>query len=296
MVFVVLYLGVSIVCLVANNGKRRFPRFIACILFFAGIQVLLGLRHINYAGVDTQVYARDFVRICTQNYSISEIFIYFFKDFGYYIFAKIVSIFTTNYNTFLFISAFPYTFGITWLIHKYSKNLYLSMIIFLSYNYYLYNFQLMRHVFALGLIILAFKYLQEDKIRLFFITVVLATFCHTIAIVFILAYFLRKDRISIKQFLWVVCGCVAVIILSNQTVLSSVINNLSFWDNARFSQYATRGGSLSSDFIIQIGFVIISWYFLKQSRTDTYDIEPGEEKIFLAGEYTFVRGYTPHLI
>jgi transmembrane protein EpsG len=279
MIFVLLYLSISIICLITNNGKKRIPRFLACAFFFLYIQALLGLRHINYAGVDTQVYARDFVRICTYNYSILDIFTYFFKDFGYYIFAKLVSLFTTNYNVFLFISALPYTYGITWLIYKYSKNIYLSMIIFLSYNFYLYNFQLMRHVFALGIIILAFKFLQENKIKAYFITVFIATFCHTIAIVFLLAFFLRKERISIKQILWVVCGCLVVLILSNQTILSLIFSNFSFLSSERFSQYETRGGTLNSGFIIQIGFVLISLYFMRYSNLDIYNENKDNEKL-----------------
>lgn len=43
------------------------------------MQVLIGLRNINYGGVDTQVYARDFMRIINQNYSFIDIFRDFLK-------------------------------------------------------------------------------------------------------------------------------------------------------------------------------------------------------------------------
>ena len=77
MIFIGLYLTVGLMCFITNNGKKRIPRKIACIVIFIYMQVLIGLRNINYGGVDTQVYARDFMRIINQNYS----FIIFFPDF-----------------------------------------------------------------------------------------------------------------------------------------------------------------------------------------------------------------------
>ena len=132
-----------------------------CIVIFIYMQLLIGLRNINYGGVDTQVYARDFMRIVNQNYSFFDIFSGFFKDFGFYLFAKLFSLFSSNMNAWIFVSALPYTIGVTWLIYTYSENIFISFIMVVSYGFYLYNFQLMRHVFALGIIVLALKLLQE---------------------------------------------------------------------------------------------------------------------------------------
>lgn len=77
MIFIGLYLTVGLICFITNNGKNRMPRKIACIVIFIYMQLLIGLRNINYGGVDTQVYARDFMRIVNQNYS----FLIFFRDF-----------------------------------------------------------------------------------------------------------------------------------------------------------------------------------------------------------------------
>jgi hypothetical protein len=74
MIFIGLYLTVGLMCFITNNGKKRIPRKIACIVIFIYMQVLIGLRNINYGGVDTQVYARDFMRIINQNYSFIDIF------------------------------------------------------------------------------------------------------------------------------------------------------------------------------------------------------------------------------
>ena len=74
MIFIGLYLTVGLICFITNNGKNRMPRKIACIVIFIYMQLLIGLRNINYGGVDTQVYARDFMRIVNQNYSFFDIF------------------------------------------------------------------------------------------------------------------------------------------------------------------------------------------------------------------------------
>ena len=262
MIFVGLYGFVAIVCLLSRNGKNRRSRIIACILIFLAMQLLIGLRHIQYGGVDTRIYARDFMRIVNQNYSFFDIFNVFYKDFGFYLFAKIFSLFSSDMNAWLFVCALPYTIGVTWLIYKYSNNMFLSFIMFLSFGYYLYNFQLVRHVFALGLIVLAYKYLEEEHYKKFFATVLVASFCHTIAILFLGAYFVRKGRVTVKQVIWILVGGFAVLVLSQQSVLAAVFSLVPFLSEGRFSQYLFRGGNFSSEFIIQLLFVVISWIYL----------------------------------
>lgn len=279
MIFVGLYFLVGVACLLSNNGKKRMSRIAACVLFFIGIQCLLGLRHIQYGGVDTQVYARDFMRIVNQHYSFLDIFQNFYKDLGFYLFAKVFSMFSSNMNAWLFVCALPYTVGVTWLIYKYSSNIFLSFIMFLSYGYYLYNFQLMRHVFALGLVILAYKYLEEGQYKKYFITVIIASFFHTIAILFLCAYFLRRGKINIKQVIWIFLGGLLVIIISQKSVLISIFNMIPFLSNGRFSQYSTRGGRLSSEFIIQLFFLAVSWVALYKKNNTNELIIHQEKKL-----------------
>ena len=272
MYFALLYGLVGISCLFSGNGKRRRSRIIACFLIFLGMQILLGLRHIQYGGVDTQVYARDFMRIVNQHYSVIDIFRYFYKDFGFYLFAKVFSIFCKDPNAWMFTCALPYTIGVTWLVYKYSKNMFLSFIMFLSFGYYLYNFQLMRHVFALGIIVLAYKYLEEGKYKKYVIATIIATFCHTIAILFFGTYFVRKGRVNIKQILWIILGGMAVLILSQESVLIAVFNLVPFLRTGRFAQYSTRGGHFSSEFLIQMIFIGISWIIMYGKRIKTESV------------------------
>ena len=105
MIFIGLYLTVGLICFITNNGKNRMPRKIACIVIFIYMQLLIGLRNINYGGVDTQVYARDFMRIVNQNYSFFDIFSGFFKDFGFYLFAKLFSLFSSSITFLIFVFA-----------------------------------------------------------------------------------------------------------------------------------------------------------------------------------------------
>ncbi len=266
MIFIWLYALVALVCLFANNGEKIKRRKIACVLIFLGIQGIIGLRHIQYGGVDTQVYARDFIRIVTQKYSILDIFRYFYKDFGFYLFAKLISLFSSDMNVWLFICSLPFTIGVTWLIYKYSNNMFLSFIMFLSYGYYLYNFQLVRHLFALGIIIIAYKFLEDEDYKKYFITVGIATFFHTIAILFIGAYFLRKGRVNIKQVIWILIGGCIVIVISQRKVLMAIFSMIPFLSEGRFEQYATRGGGFSSEFIFQVFFIGVSWIFLYWKR------------------------------
>lgn len=283
MYFAILYGMVGVLCLISRNGKRERSRFCACFLIFCGMQALIGLRHIQYGGPDTQVYARDFVRIVEQHYSLVDIFRNFFKDFGFYLFAWSFSLFSHNVNTFLFVCALPFTGGVTWLIYKYSRNIFLSFIMFLSFGFYLYNFQLVRHVFSLGIVILAYKYLEEGQDRKFFITVAVATFCHTLAILFFGAYLIKKGRITFKQVMWMFFGCVTVLILSQRTVLTLVFRVVPFLSSGRFAQFATRGGGMDSQAIIQLLFVLVSWVFLYGQGSRSLEYSSLQDEMLLSG-------------
>ncbi len=284
MIFFGLYALVGIVCVLSNNGKKKRSRTIACFLIFLGMQLLLGLRHIQYGGVDTQVYARDFMRIVNQNYSMLDIFRNFNKDYGFYLIAQFYSMFIHDMNAWVFACALPYTIAVTWMIYKYSKNMFLSFIMFLSFGYYLYNFQLMRHVFALGIIVLAYKYLEEEQYKKYVIATLIATFCHTIAILFFGAYFIRKGRITEKQLVWIVLGGFAILVFSQESIRIAVFNLIPFLRTGRFATFSTVGGHLSSEFFIQMIFVGISWVALfgkKKESSQTY-IQTTNRKIGLS--------------
>lgn len=271
--FIGLYLITTIACLLSNNGKKKLARQIACSVIFVCLQLLIGLRHINYGGVDTQVYARDFVRIVNQNISFIGIFSNFYKDYGFYLLAKLFSLLCKNYNAWLFFCAIPYTYGVTWLIYKYSKDIYLSFVMYLSLGFYLYNFQLVRHTFALGLIIIAYKSLEEGNTKKFFLITLFASFCHSISAIFFLAYFLRSGRVTFRQVIWIVVGCILIYILAQPNVWRLLFKAIPFLNSTRFYHYLDDTSSgISSEFYIQILIIIVCWYYLYKKKNITNNI------------------------
>ena len=76
------------------------------------------------------------------------------------------------------------------------------------------------------------------------------------------AYFVQKGKIGAKQLGWVIFGGILVLCISQPAILSILFKVLPFLGGDRFSKFQTRGGSLTGDFIIQLFFICICWYYL----------------------------------
>ena len=61
---------------------------------------------------------------------------------------------------------------------------------------------------------------------------------------------------------WVIFGGILVLCISQPAILSILFKVLPFLGGDRFSKFQTRGGSLTGDFIIQLFFICICWYYL----------------------------------
>lgn len=133
---------------------------------------------------------------------------------GYLLFVSMLTKFTSNYLACIFVTG---TVG--WLIYycyilKNSENIIWSLLLFfLSYNYFhLYNG--IRQMIACGIVLIAFKYIEERKIIWYLGLVALAASIHIMAVIYIPFYFLYHFKVTIKR---------AIIIVGGSTMAFSVI-------------------------------------------------------------------------
>ena len=132
-----------------------FPTFIFFLLFD-------GLRKSSVGG-DLSVYVSVFEQNALKLPELSKIFKSRF-ELGYVFSNQLIRSLTENYSFLLFVFAFLTLWIWFYVLHKYSKNVYLSLIIYLSsLGMFLYSLSNIRQGLAVAFGFLGFYFLSEEK-------------------------------------------------------------------------------------------------------------------------------------
>lgn len=131
------------------------------------------------------------------SHSILSIFSYHTNmEKGYLIFNKIVYFFVDSFQVYIALVSAIIIFFLSYIIYKYSKDIVLSYIIYVSFGLYIFSFSGLRQALAIGLIYISFHFLFTEKTKKFLLVTLLASFFHFSAILFLFLYPLKKLRIS----------------------------------------------------------------------------------------------------
>lgn len=281
---------------ILNTGKRnKHIRFFSCFAMFVILSLIMGLRNINYAGEDTIVYARDFGRIVDNNYSVSDILTKEFKkDYFFYIVARLFSLIIDDVNIWILFCASVYIYAISWFIYQYSTNLFLSYIIFLSWDFYMYNFQLMRHCFSLAFVIISIMYVLKKNSLKYVAMLFFAATSQIVSIVSGLTYFVKGISHKKLVLLAVILAFIFffIIILSREQLIS-LIFSFSLINSDRFGQFASRGGGAITNSFICGSFIIITIFeILRNQESIAYLIYRKYLSLFLIMSFVALLFYS----
>lgn len=174
------------------NIKNRENVFL--IVAFIEMLLFLGLRDITI-GTDLKNYIPYFNIIKQAKWN--NLFILKLEK-GYILLNKIISIFG-NENFFLFVVAIITLSGVYFSIKRFSKNYFFSVFIFITFQFYIFQFSGLRQAIAFSIVLMSLKYIQERKLFKFIITIIIASTFHKTAIIFIPAYWITKNKITIKS-------------------------------------------------------------------------------------------------
>ena len=137
-------------------------------------------------------------------------------EIGFKILTKIITMVTLNQQNNLFIISFIATTSIGVVAYKYSKMPFLTILLYLSFGFYNFNFSGLRQAMAFGVVMFSYKYIQEKKLLKYIITMLLAISFHTSAIVFLPAYFLKNINLTKQRVLLIALIDVIVFIFKKQ--------------------------------------------------------------------------------
>ena len=191
-----------------KNGSVRGPEYYRkryVIFTFGAIILMLGLRA-EFMGEDllkglNPGYLPTFEDIAAHPWSdVLGGKTWYNYERGYTIFNKVVGIFSTNHQVFLFICALISVAPIAYVIYKHSYNLFLSVIVFMGLPTFVVEFSTLRQAIAMSITFLALHFVIEHKPWIFVILILLASTFHGSAILCLLCYpvfYYRNTRKSI---------------------------------------------------------------------------------------------------
>lgn len=179
-VFIALYIFLFLLWTVKTNNCNSRAKMFVWLTGFLSIFLILALRA-DYIGTDLKAYIPLFDNI-ENNYLTKTL------EPGYVLLNQYISIVSSDHTIFLSIIAFISVFPVALLIKKYSPDIALSYIIYVSFIIYHFSFSGLRQAVALGTIAVSYFFINERKLIPFIGIVILASTFHTSSIVFLIAY------------------------------------------------------------------------------------------------------------
>jgi len=184
---------------------------------------------------------------------------------GFVVYNKLVSLIGDDIQLYLAVTAFISIGLVSWVIYKYSPNIFLSFIIFLSFGLYAMCFSGLRQSLAFCLTFLSFHFLVKGDFLKFIALVLLASTMHTSAIIFIFTWFVRNKRMSLSLGLSIL-GIYTILCIPLFHVIAAFIIPLLFGEKYGSYNNVGEGGAITMALVYAI--IFISSYLIKLKETN----------------------------
>lgn len=179
--FLVFFWGALIYIFPLNQRKKD--------LFFLSIIFLqftfLAWQRDYSVGQDTIAYYQGF-----QRFSDKSLFALFPSEWepGYVLYNWVVAQLGFDYHYYLLFTAVFIYYSFLRFVYKYSKNVWLSVVVFIAFSWYFVSLHVLRQFMAISIILYSYKYLLNRNLIKFILLVLLASSFHTSAILFLATY------------------------------------------------------------------------------------------------------------
>lgn len=181
--FIIVLLLIEAV--IISNLKLNNKKIVYSILAFFQLFFFAGFRGAN-VGNDTLKYLSlfDFINNRYSDFGhLSDRY-----GFGYIIFNKLIYCFTTNSQWLIIITSFITIALFIRFFYKNSKNIYISIFLFITLMFYYFTMSGIRQAFAMALVTVAYDFLKKKKIIPYMLIIFIASQFHSMAIIFIFIY------------------------------------------------------------------------------------------------------------
>lgn len=254
MTFEILLIIIILLYFILNKTKLKKyneNNILFYMLIFAIFTIVQGFRAYSI-GTDTKHYVEIYDAI--KNSSWLEILSRRAVniEIGFGALMKLMAICNLPERYFLIIIAMIINGGFIYFIYKNSKNPLLSILIFMGTEFFTLSFTALRQMTAVVIILYAYMFIKEKKNLKAFLTIILASFFHTTALIFIPVIIFNYIKIN-KKSLAIIVGLFLILQIIGMPILQFVI------ENTPYAKYLATNGASGGEtqLIVMIIYTII---------------------------------------
>lgn len=170
-------------------------------------------------------------------------------EFGYRIYNFIMYyLLNGNFNLMIVITSFLSLIGVYYFIKENSNDYFMSIMLFIMFNYFIYYTCTLRQVLAISALLIGVQYIKKRKIFPFILFVFLATMFHKTSIAFLILYPLYNYELKEKYVICYLIGNLFLFILKKPIVI--------IFTTLVYRQYINYGDTSGS------GYMMLAFLFL----------------------------------
>lgn len=239
-------------------------RLVTTIILSSTLFLVMALRHYS-VGVDTKQYLYRYNNIIYPlNFSILGM-----KEWGFHGIAAILKNSGVSNQGYIAIISLIIIVLYTRFYYKYSPNMFFSFYLHLTIGLFSLSLSGVMQAISVGIILIAFDYMIQDKPIHFIICVVVAYIFHNSAVFFLPVYFLRNIKIDRKKgFILLLSFCFALIMINPvMDIIKLIVPN-------QYASYLSPENASSANplvIIVALGITTFCLFFMNED--DNLDTE-----------------------
>ena len=261
MIIYLLLFALLCICwitLYQNPGDDIIKREKKYCIFIALVFILIAALRGENVGTDTDGYYRDYTSLGLV--SFEQILKSQAENPGYYVLAKVMYDAGVSVQLWFGIVATLYVGSVSKLIFRFSKNITLSYIMFLTLGFYSFSLSGLKQTIAMAILLYAFNFLYDKKYIRFFICLAVSTYFHASSWSFIFAFILAIMKQ--KRYIYMLLSCAfAIVIFNAKSILGSAVDLLG---NEHYGKYLEYDKKYSpTTFVVFLVILLFAFVYLK---------------------------------
>lgn len=177
----------------SHYAGREKKNYLYCILQCTVLFLIAALRSYK-VGNDTGRYITHF-QDCSRM-SWSRLFSTYDEEPGFYVLAKLISLFTDNAQWLFVVIALLFSVALFQFVFTLSKDSQVSFFLLIPFQFFGFTLSGLRQTMALSIVLISYKYVKERKIWKFLLCILLATVFHKSALFAVPLYFLYGIKMT----------------------------------------------------------------------------------------------------
>ena len=268
----IIYYFVLIISLIFYfiQKDKRVPSVSLFFCFMLAIALFVGLGDM-IGGYDRYIYGEVFDSIADEMRGKGKISSLFYlvngKEYGYFVWQIIVSVFTPNRYIFILVTTLTIYYLFFRVMRRYMLDYPLAVIVFMGMLFY-FTMTYLRAVFAIAILWQGIRYIWERKVWKYAFFVVLAASFHTSILIALVMYFIPIKRYSKKTIIiWLILCFVAGMTPLPNIILANA-GSLTEKNTGDVNVYELQEQGFRVEYVLEVIFFI--WMIFKNyTRIDT---------------------------